>query len=138
MYKTSLLDPKPCRYCEREQKAIRMTDGVCSDLECQAHLHRSYGDESFSEFCSQHDMHPAEWDEFFAEWDIQQLNEQLQEHTRTAKHALQNLIQLLQQHEHDIAQNRYDLRGIRHIRSQLNQGLEAIERTSQYKIKEAT
>ena len=135
-YHTSLLDTRPCHYCEIEVKAIRLTDGVCENLECQAILHRSYGDAEFSEFCSRHDMDPAEWDEFFAARDRVQINDRICNESNRARFALKNLIQLLKENEHEIARDRYALRGLRYTRRQLETALEDVERAATYEIKE--
>ena len=129
------MDVYTCYYCG-ETSPDPMTDRTCDHEECQAQLHRSYGDAAFAEFCERENMDPSDWDEFFEERDKERINQSIQDETRKAKFAVQNLIKILEEKEWEIGRNLIEVRGIRSCRDALKNVLPSIERISKYRIKE--
>ena len=126
-------NPYECHYCGKDGIML-LTDGTCSQQECQAQLHRSYGDEAFAEFCEREGMHPEDWDEFFAEADCQRIDDRIQKNAQKANAALQDLLHVLDD-EHKIGRSIIELRNIRYTRKQLNEALEAVNKASKYRAK---
>ena len=88
-----MTDCYECRYCGKDEyHAIDRWHMFCNNQECQAQLHRSYGDEAFAEFCEREGMQPEDWDEFFAEADCQRIDDRIQKNAQKANAALQDLL----------------------------------------------
>ena len=122
-----------CIFCGERDTVV---DGTCSVQECQALLHRSYGDEAFAEFCEREGMAIEDWDEFFADLDKVAIDNLIKSESHKAKHALLSLIEVLKDEEHSLAHSLIELRGLRSYRGKLEEALKVVEEVSKYRMKE--